>query len=219
MTCQAKPCIIFMFGGGFVSGNRDSRQYTDYFKHLVRNGFSVISIDYRLGLKSIKAANQVDPMQLATLLNNSISIAVEDLFDATNYVINHAKEWNIKSDEIIANGSSAGAIAVLHGEYAICNKENVTDKLPSNFNYAGIISFAGAIFCSNGDLKWLSNPAPILLFHGDADSNVPFDKVEVFNLGFYGSEHIAKQLKNSASPYYFHKVINAAHEISDSQCL
>ncbi len=211
-----KPCIIFMFGGGFVGGIRDSEYQVRYFDNLVNKGYTVVSIDYRLGLKNIGKAGQIDPLRFTALLNNSISIAVEDLFDATTFITNHAKDWNINSEMIIANGSSAGAISVLHGEYAICNKEKVAERLPKGFNYAGIISFAGAIFSTDGDLKWSNKPAPIQIFHGDADSNVPYDKLELFRFGFYGSKHISKQLEKIDSPHFFYQVENAAHEIASS---
>lgn len=211
---NAKPCVIFMFGGGFVRGIRDQQSYLTYFDHLVKKGYTVISIDYRLGLKNIDP--KTEPMQFVSLLTNSISIAVEDLFDATSFVISNANDWNIDTGTIITSGSSAGAISVLHGEYAIANKEEQAKKLPENFNYAGVISFAGAIFSTNGDLNWQSSPAPMLLFHGDADSNVPYDKIELYNIGFYGSKHIATQLSEKNYPHYFYKIENAAHEISNT---
>ena len=46
-----KPTIIFMFGGGFVGGQRDNQSYNSWFRQLTENGYRVISIDYRLGLK------------------------------------------------------------------------------------------------------------------------------------------------------------------------
>ena len=46
-----KPTILFMFGGGFIRGTRDDESYNKWFKMLSDNGFRVISIDYRLGLK------------------------------------------------------------------------------------------------------------------------------------------------------------------------
>ena len=51
---KAKPTILFMFGGGFIQGQRDDSSYHKWFKMLTDNGFKVISIDYRLGLKGSK---------------------------------------------------------------------------------------------------------------------------------------------------------------------
>ena len=150
---ELRPCIVFMFGGGFFTGHRDWFGFIDYFKYFAEKGYTVISIDYRLGLKDAGDLTKGDPMRTAALLNSSISMAVEDLFDATTFIVNHNKEWNIDTNTIIASGSSAGAISVLHGEYNICNKTELTKKLPEDFRYAGIIAFAGAIFSTDGEIK------------------------------------------------------------------
>lgn len=230
---KKKACIMFVFGGGFVGGSRDRKDYISYFKHLANKGYSVVSIDYRLGLKKVaeqakkEKEKGVEPkktgaLEFLSIFDNTISMAVEDLFDATNYVIEHADEWNIDKDMIVASGSSAGAITVLHAEYNICNSKELSKKLPKDFNYAGIISFAGAIFSMEGDLKWAAQPSPIQLFHGDSDGNVPYDELRAKILGiktkygFFGSKHIAKQLDKMQYPYYFYDVERATHEIADS---
>lgn len=213
-----KPCIIYMFGGGFMGGSRGGELQETYFKNLTDFGYIVVSIDYRLGLKDvpnrIKNGEKIGLKGFINLLDSAVTIAVEDLFDATNFVLENAEDWNIDKNLIVANGSSAGGISVLQGEYAICSNSELAKKLPANFNYAGVISFAGAIFTTKGSLKWYKMPAPIQFFHGNADSTVPYDKIKLFKIGFYGSKHISDQLKEKRFPYYFYDVDNAAHEIS-----
>ena len=51
---KKKPTIVFMFGGGFIGGQRDDASYNKWFKMLTQNGYRVVSIDYRLGLKGSK---------------------------------------------------------------------------------------------------------------------------------------------------------------------
>ncbi|MCD7972752.1 MAG: alpha/beta hydrolase [Candidatus Azobacteroides sp.] len=209
-----KPCVIFVFGGGFVGGERDSEYYIDYFNFLVEQGYVVVSIDYRLGLKGV-----TDPLTFPAALEQSINMAVEDLLDATNFVLQNAGNWQINPDMIIASGSSAGAITVLHAEYLLCNREKGFNRVPGEFNYAGVISSAGALFSAAGELRWHTSPAPMLLFHGDADGRVPFGKIEFMKYGVYGSEEIARQLHDIKSPYYFYEVINAGHEIAGSSLI
>ena len=36
-----RPCILFVFGGGFIAGNRDSENYKEYFKLLVSHHYIV----------------------------------------------------------------------------------------------------------------------------------------------------------------------------------
>lgn len=214
-----RPCVLFVFGGGFVGGSRIEEFNVDYLKKLAERGYVAIGIDYRLGLKDIKNMDISDPSDMVGLLVNAINMAVEDLFDATAFVYNHTEEWGIDKAKIIANGSSAGAVTVLQGEYMICNKAELTKRLPDGFCYGGIIAFAGAIANEKGELTWLEKPAPMQLFHGDADKNVPFNKALLGDAGLYGSKYIAEQLEKIQSPYYFYQVENAAHEIAGSPML
>lgn len=210
-----RPCLIFLFGGAFTHGTRNAGQYRPFFDYLVEElGYTVVSIDYRLGLKEPLAAGQLTPESFTQLLPQAVLMAVEDLYDATSYVVSRADEWHIDADGIVACGSSAGAISVLQGAYMIANGSRLTAKLPESFNYAGVISFAGAIVDMGGDLKWANAPAPVMLFHGDADSNVPYGALRLGAAGIFGSKYIAAQLAGMKSPYYFYSVENADHAMA-----
>jgi predicted esterase len=209
-----KPCVLFVFGGGFAVGSRTEEYNVEYLNKLAEEGYVGIGIDYRLGLKYLKDGDVSDPANIAGALFNAIHLAVEDLFDATGFVYEHAEAWGIDKTRIIANGSSAGAVTVLQGEYMICNNAELAQRLPGGFRYGGIIAFAGAIAIESGDPTWPVHPSPIQLFHGDADKNVPFNKALLGEAGLYGSNYIAGQLEKMQSPHYFYKVENAAHEIA-----
>lgn len=210
---DVKPCIIFMFGGGFMFGSRDMGGYIDYFEFLAEQGYCVVSIDYRLGFKGYTPNPDEGPVGALTKFVNTIDIAVEDLFDATSFVVRNAQEWKVDTTMIIANGSSAGAISVLQGEYYISNGHQLAKKLPQNFNYAGVIGFAGAVFTIGG-FKWNAEPCPIQMFHGDADNRVPYDNVVMAGVGFYGSKYIAGTLDTAGYPYYFYSATDSGHEIA-----
>ena len=227
-----RPCLLYVFGGAFVVGKRDEAERVAFFEKMVNSGFNVVSIDYRLGFRKAFgdptdgptfAANmkQHKPMEFLDIFYGSINMAVEDLFDATTYIVDHAEELHIDPDKIIPLGSSAGAVTVLQGQNYIANStEMATDHLPANFSYAGTISMAGAIFSMKGDLQWKQNPSPMLLFHGDADRQVPYDKARIkillfpLKFGFYGSKHIAAQLEKHHAPFWFYSVENAGHEVA-----
>lgn len=226
---EPKPAVIYLFGGGFYTGHRDDLSYYPYFEFLARKGYVVFSIDYRLGLKQFnnqkladskkgkKSSKKSKIFEFVGAFNNSINMAVEDLFSATAYIISHSKEWNIDSSSIIASGSSAGAITVLQAEFYLTNKgiNNSTQLLPEKFNYAGIISFAGAILNYHYKLQWGTKAAPIALFHGDADPTVPFNRIWTPWGSFNGSKKIAKSLNKRHFPYLFciYKEIN--HKVAD----
>lgn len=101
----------------------------------------VVSTDYRTQLKDIDKSEYSDLQGFSSALQQAITCAVEDFGDATNYIIEHSVEWQINPAQIIACGSSAGAITALQAEYEICNQTAFADRLPANFNYAGSFPF------------------------------------------------------------------------------
>lgn len=213
-SAQLKPAIIFLFGGGFYTGRRDASHYLAFFEYYASRGYNVFSIDYRLGFRDADMKSKKSISQFIKVVNHTIDMAVEDLYDATNFIIGKAGEWGIDTSLIVPYGSSAGGITVLHAEYYLANGVALSERLPSGFRYGGVVSSAGAIFSSKGRVKWSSKPSPILLFHGNADSNVPYHKYTIFCKGFYGSKYIAKSLKKKNYPYYFETFDNFTHEIS-----
>ena len=206
-----RPCVIFVFGGGFSHGVRDKQKDMPYFAFLQRSGYNVVSIDYRLGMRNAK---DVGVLEFFPLFRNTINMAVEDLFSATSYIVENAEQMNVDPDKIVATGSSAGAITVLQGEHAICNKLPLCSLLPEGFNYAGIISYAGAVFSLDGAPEWNSKSAPTLLFHGNSDNQVPYNKMAIFGRGMFGSKYIAEQLHEKGMPYWFYSVEYENHSMA-----
>lgn len=208
---KKKPAIIFSFGGGFVSGNRDKPHYQQWIKQLNDNGYPVFSIDYRLGLKG----QSVKGVKMIGAIKHSIYIGVEDLYSATDYILKHADEFGVQPDNLVISGSSAGAIIALQAEYNLCNGYAPSSMLPSDFRYAGVISFSGAIFSTHGKVKYASAPAPQLLLHGTADRVVTYKSIRVFNLGLFGSSKIAHRLDKKGYPYTIVRYVDHTHDIAD----
>ena len=141
-------------------------------------------------------------------------MAVADVFDATNWVIGHADSLGIDTSMIILSGSSSGAITSLTAEFERKNEYAAAATLPAGFEYAGLITFSGAILSLKGKLKFKNPPAPRLMFHGTADKIVPYQKIRFFNRGFYGSAWIAKYLKKHSIPFYLYSEEGMGHEIA-----
>ncbi|HSZ33296.1 MAG TPA: carboxylesterase family protein [Puia sp.] len=205
-----KPAIIFVFGGAFVIGRRDDTIYNAYFNTLTANNNVVISISYRLGLRGVQHVSKFNIKPL----KNALDMAVADLYDATNWVIKHADSLGIDTSRIILSGSSSGAITTLTAEFERKNEYAESGILPSGFQYAGLITFSGAILSLKGKLSFKNPPAPRLMFHGTEDKIVPYKKIKFFNKGFYGSEWIAKYLKEHNIPYYLFSEEGMGHEIA-----
>ena len=207
-----KPTILFMFGGGFIRGNKADSDYLPWFKKLREDGYTVVSIDYRLGLKGIKGVG----IGQVKALDKAIRLAVEDLYSATNFIIENAEELEIDPENIVISGSSAGAISVLQAEYELTNRTEIAAVLPSNFRYSGVISFSGAILSFDGKLDFNRTPAPTLLLHGTKDEVVNYGQTRFFNIGFFGSDKIAERYKKFDFNYNILRYENNQHEIAIS---
>ena len=206
-----KPVILFMFGGAFVTGHRNDSVYNSYFNFLTENKYVVISISYRLGLRGVRHVSKFNIKPL----RNAVEMAVADVYDATNWVIRHADSLGgIDTSKIILSGSSSGAITVLTAEFERKNEYAAAGVLPAGFEYAGLVTFSGAILSFKGKLSYKNSPAPRLMFHGTADKIVPYEKIRFFNKGFYGSAWIAKYLKEHSIPYYLYSEEGMGHEIA-----
>ena len=207
-----KPTIIFMFGGGFIHGTRDNSSYHGGFRKMTENGYRIISIDYRLGLKG---SNKVGVAQV-NVLDKAIHMAVEDLFSATNYIIENADQLGVDPANIVTSGSSAGAISVMQAEYEIANRTSWASVLPSGFNYAGVMSFSGAILSREGKVDFKSQPCPVMMLHGTSDKLVPYEQIKVFNLGFFGGGKLVDRFKKYGYVYNMFHFIDYGHEIAGS---
>jgi len=211
VTTVEKPTILFVFGGGFKMGNRDAAVYKPWFKSLCNDGYRIISIDYRLGLKEVKKMG----ISQRDLLDKAIHMAVEDLFSSILFLRENAEELGVDTDNIVLAGSSAGAITVLQADYECANRTDCARVLPEDFRFAGVMSFAGAIYSTNGPVKYGSSaPAPTLLLHGTADKLVNYDQIVFFNIGWFGSNRLAERFGKLGYPYTFLRFKEHGHEIA-----
>ena len=203
-----KPTILYVFGGGFKAGRKDTPTAREWFRLLTDEGFTVAAIDYRLGLK------EVDGMGNINDIYNAIQIAVEDLFSATKYILENAEEVDIDPSSLVIAGSSAGAITALQAEWELCNRTGSSVMLPIDFRYAGVMSFARAIYSRKGTVHYTREPAPTLLFHGTADRIVTYRQIHFFNLAFQGSNVLARVMKGNGFNCCIYRYQDNSHEIA-----
>lgn len=208
-----KPVVIHIFGGAFARGQRNYPGDRVWYRQLADAGYNVAAIDYRLALKGKTIKNK---LSLPPMLNEALQAAVEDLFAATNYLIDNAEALGIDPGRIIVSGSSAGAMTALQAEWEICNGKAPAKVLPGWFNYAGIMAFAGAVFSSDGPINFPQKPCPILLCYGTEDHLVPFGSINLLGNHFAGSAALAKKLKAVGANFQIYRYTGSGHEISVS---
>ncbi|MBO4503769.1 MAG: carboxylesterase family protein [Bacteroidales bacterium] len=211
---EHRPCMIFAFGGGFVSGSRnDTAQVNPVVRWAEKHGFVLVALDYRLGLKGAGNFTIASGIQK---FRNAIDMAAEDLLACTDYILKNllkTPQFTINPQYIVTLGSSAGAITALQADYMLGNRFGSAQALPDDFRYAGVMSFAGAIFSDKGNIKYrVQPPAPTLFCHGTDDHLVTYKQIQVFNLGLFGSNTLARRFEKFDYPYMIRRYKGVAHE-------
>ena len=209
---KSKPTIVFMFGGGFITGTRNDKFYMPWFKKLNDAGYEVVSIDYRLGMKDVKTSGGVSS---AKAFRKAAQIAAEDLFSATAYLIDHGDELGIDPNNLVTSGSSAGAIAVLEADWLL-NNGRATEWLPEGFRYAGVMPFAGAIISVEGTPSYKTPPAPTAFFHGTDDKIVNYKQIHILKWGIFGSHRLARIFRKNGYSYNILRYNDHSHEIAST---
>ena len=205
--------IIYMFGGGFFTGSRNDKRSVEYCRQMQERGFTTIAIDYRLGIVTEDTTEGKAKASIAEF-ENAMRMAVEDLSSAVAYIIVNGRKWGVDKDRIIITGCSAGAVTVLNADYCHANGSEWTRELPENFRFYGVMAYAGAVFSRNGKIKWTKHaPAPTLLYHGTKDKTVTYKSIEFFNLGFYGTNSLAKRFRKYSYPVKIRRFLGAEHEV------
>ena len=204
---ESHPCIIYSYGGGFISDNQRHPETRVLCRKLADDGFVVIAANYRLGLKGVQFKGVVG---MVKPLENAIRMATEDVMKVTRYALDYADELTVDPLRIILIGSSAGAISSLQCDFERCNRTDLARQyLPEGFRYAGVIAFSGAIFSRSGLDYPHDTPAPTLLLHGTADRLVPYKQTKLLGIGFYGSDALARKFQDR---HYAHKIIRFTDE-------
>ena len=212
---EQQACLFFAFGGGFVGGKRDDNQVQKIKEYYTDKGYVVIAIDYRLGMRG---QSNYSALIALKKFEAAIYMAAEDLISALDYTLKNltdTKEYKINPKNILVMGSSAGAITALQADYAICNGYLNSNILPADFRLAGVISYAGAIFSTHGKPKYKNHtPAPTLFCHGTEDRLVNYKKTQIANIGFFGSDAIAKQFKKNGYSYHIRRYPGLGHQVA-----
>ena len=210
---HAKPTILYVFGGGFILGKRADGFTRKWFKQLNDEGYNVVTIDYRLGMKGVKVGKGLVGSYKATDdFVRAEQMGVEDVFSAVTYLAENQKKLKIDPSNIVLAGSSAGAIITLAAVHQIASGTAV--GLPEGFRFKGAISFAGGIISSSGAPEFVSEPCPILLLHGTADQAVAYKQLGALGNGIWGSDYLSDVLSKKGYPYCIYRFKDRTHDVA-----
>ncbi len=155
-TVTARPAIVWVHGGSFCCGDKNSPEIVDEATTFARKGYFNVSIDYRLepgGCTSVTATCLI-----------AIQEALEDAQTAVRFLRTNQATYGIDPARIAIGGSSAGAITALNVGFN--SSEDATAAV------SGAVSLSGAAILTSGHID--SGDAPSMLFHGTADPLVPY---------------------------------------------
>jgi acetyl esterase/lipase len=173
-TLKNRAMIIFVHGGGFAAGGRNSPAASDICIALAKKGYVSASIDYRLG---------VDKMNVRSIVQGLIR-SVQDINAFVRYSKAHADSLEIDTNKIFISGASAGGLAVLAKAYikidSVAAKLGITslndlegsdNDLPNTSSIAGVYSMWGAIV----DTSWIqAKDPPVGCIHSIDDHTIPY---------------------------------------------
>ena len=209
-----KPTVLYVFGGGFIMGVRNDPFCNPWFKLLLEDGYRVVSVDYRLGLKGVEMrfdlAHLVDAAKKS---KKAVDMGVEDVFSAISFLAAHP-ELGVEMDNIVISGSSAGAMISLSSVWESCNTRPLSKGLPAGFRFKGVMSFAGAIMTDTGRPSYPVAPCPHLLFHGTDDGAVEYGKTAFGKRGIYGSDALSGILADIKCPYQIYRYKGHSHDMA-----
>ena len=210
-----RPVLLFAHGGGFSGGKRDTPENQKFCKRIAEHGYVAVSISYRLTRKGTATGLGCDCPADEKL--KTFQSAVDDLQDATYFLIERREQFAIDPHKIILAGSSAGAETVLNTAFQPPYCYGL-DSGP--VSYAGVIAMAGAIFDINAIYE--DSAVPAMFFHGTSDNLVPYATAPHHYcpegspgyLILYGSYSMAERLRELGKSYWLHTTCGGGHAIA-----
>jgi acetyl esterase/lipase len=212
---RASPVVMYVHGGGWRMGSKAMVSMMPGPSELLRRGYVVASINYRLAPKY------------------KFPAMIEDAKCVVRFLRAHAKEFNLDPNRIGVMGDSSGGhlVALLgltdsHAGFdGQCDWSNATSRVQavvdlygpsdftskSNLNQTAISLVKTAFGATNADDPILkraspvtyvsSNAPPFLILHGDHDGLVPLQQ----------SEELYERLKAAGDSATFIVITNFSH--------
>lgn len=207
-------CVVYIFGGGFITGSRQDAMAREYCQRMAARGFCAIAIDYRLILRRVNP-DTVSLFNTQRIFRDAIHIATSDCAAALSYICRHASEWGIATNRILLCGCSAGAITALQLDYCRANAMPIVSELPAGFKPAGVVAYAGAVYSDGGKPRYATPPAPTFFLHGTQDRIVHYRKFPpVLRSGDYGTKKLQKLFARKGYPHWVFRYEGIGHEVA-----
>ncbi len=222
-TLSQRPCIIFVHGGGFSGGSKDTENLVYILETLTRMGYVTVGINYRLGWDKIAECGG----DTASLFKAQYR-AVQDARSAIRYVKEFAADYRIDTNMLILAGFSAGANTALKSLYA--QQSDFPDYL---WQELGSIDSSGNEYYDHTTMvkslmlkapglestQFLADKTiPTLFIHGTCDIVAPYFSGPLYSCytpitypTIYGSRYMSDLMLVQGVPYHLHTIEGGDH--------
>ncbi|MBE2247396.1 MAG: alpha/beta hydrolase fold domain-containing protein [Candidatus Competibacteraceae bacterium] len=215
-TASHRAAIIYMHGGGFVQGIRNTPKIIRLCRKLAKKGYVVASIDYRLGV----ADNSNEEMGRAQVR------AQQDLNAFIRYAKANAATAKIDTNHIFLSGGSAGGASILVKAFmdiselpayvdttGLGDLEGTSNLLHNSSDVFAVYALWGAVF----DTLWIqSGDIPVGCVQSIYDPCIPWNSglsCNVSGYTIYGANAIYQRAKNIGIPTTIHGYISSQHDL------
>ena len=224
---KKRPCIVYLFGGGFASKVDDCTQ--EIGKGFAQKGYVVALADYRIGFKNALLAMQCNG-DFNTGMYPAYIRSIQDARSVVRYLKANAERLGIDPNLIFISGQSAGALTAIG--MAVMNENNAPteimrqvgndlDNLKQNMQYnakvAGVIALAGAVI----DPKLIIGrkiDIPMDFFTGTCDELIDMNAGNPFRCPdkksfptIYGGAAIYEASRQNGNPVHLNEICNGGH--------
>jgi acetyl esterase/lipase len=151
-TATRRPVVLWMHGGYFIFG--DKSNMSGYARDSARRGYVSVSLQYRLR-SDIPTSDVVGIVAAAY-------DAYDDATAALAWLREHAAEYGIDPDAIVAGGYSAGAVTAFNLAHLPGQSGPATSQVQAALSVAGLTFGVPEV-----------GEPPVLAFHGTDDTIVP----------------------------------------------
>jgi len=205
MAAGLRPGAVLFHGGGYDHGHRAEDYQKVFASFLLKRGFVVVNVGYRLAAAAPAPA------------------AVQDGLRAVRWFADNASQFGVDPTRIITMGASSGGhLALLVGMLPRDSGLGPYTKIAAVVDLFGptnvMNSAAGASVIRSRWRGWIKDDAtakmlsplnyvrkdlpPIVVIHGDQDQVSPYDQSLIFT----------SRLKDEGAKYEFFTMIGAGHE-------
>jgi para-nitrobenzyl esterase len=196
-TLALRPLVVMAHGGNFIGGDKAGGDIEPVAMSLAKAGYTVASINYRLGVAGIPFPGPTEDD-----IRESVLRAVHDMKAAVRFFYKDAATANayrIDTSRIFVGGASAGAVTALHYAYLDDLAElpagidtmqaGLGGGLPGlsgNPGYSdhviGVVNLSGAL----DEAAWIhAGDEALVSTHAVADNTVPYGTGQITFLGIF----------------------------------